>query len=110
LSVWSKVSEKKERKLARANWFDEDSDLPLIEEKVRDLQSFTKAMADGVVDNKEFEEQQSRLVAAMKAVESELNDDLHDKVTELLVQLTAYDIMRLLHELQAERARIAFEG
>jgi hypothetical protein len=49
-----------------------------------------------------------RLVEAMKGVESELSDALHAKTTTLLVELTAYNIMRLLHELQAERARIAF--
>jgi hypothetical protein len=52
--------------------------------------------------------QERRLVAAMKTVEGELSDDLHAKVTTLLVELTAYNVMRLLHELQAERARLVF--
>jgi hypothetical protein len=30
-------------------------------------------------------------------------------VTTLLVELTAYNVMRLLHELQAERVRLAFD-
>ena len=94
--------------MARANWLDENTDLPLIEERVNKLESFTNAMADGVVEKQELEEQQNRLIAAMKSVEADLDDTLHGKVTELLVELTAYDIMRVLHELQAERARIAF--
>lgn len=94
--------------MARKNWFDEESDLPLIDEKVHQLETFTEAMADGVVEESELEQQQERLVAAMKAVEGELDDELHAKVTELLVELTAYDIMRLLRELQSERARLAF--
>jgi hypothetical protein len=44
----------------------------------------------------------------MKHVEGELNDELHSKVTTLLVEMTAYNVMRLLHELQAERTRMAF--
>jgi hypothetical protein len=36
-----------------------------------------------------------------------LSGDLHAKVTNVLVELTAYNVMRLLHELQSERARIA---
>jgi hypothetical protein len=99
---------KKEKELARASWLDEETDLPLIEERVHKLEAFTKAMADGTVEKQELEAQQDRLVAAMKAVEADLDDTLHRKVTELLVELTAYDIMRLLHELQTERARIAF--
>jgi hypothetical protein len=44
----------------------------------------------------------------MKKVEGELSDDQHAKVTALLVELSAYNVMRLLHELQTERARMAF--
>lgn len=29
-------------------------------------------------------------------------------MTNVLVELTAYNVMRLLHELQSERARMAF--
>jgi hypothetical protein len=44
----------------------------------------------------------------MKHLEVELSDELHAKVTDVLVELTAYNVMRLLHELQTERARMAF--
>ena len=44
----------------------------------------------------------------MKHLEVELSDELHAKVTNVLVELTAYNVMRLLHELHAERARMAF--
>jgi hypothetical protein len=44
----------------------------------------------------------------MKTLEPELDDDVHAKVTAVLVELTGYNVMRLLHELQAERARAAF--
>jgi hypothetical protein len=94
--------------VARTSWLDEESNLPLIAEKVQQLEHFTKAMDDGVVEKSELDEQQERLIAAMKEVEGKLDDELHEKVTNLLVELTAYDIMRLLHEIQAERARIAF--
>ena len=52
--------------------------------------------------------QEQRLAEAMKHVEGELGEELHAKVTTLLVELTAYNVMRLLHELQTERARMAF--
>ena len=80
----------------------------MIQEKVEKLESFTSALADGVVSRHEVAGQEQRLMAAMKTVEGELSDDLHAKVTTLLVELTAYNVMRLLHELQAERARLAF--
>jgi hypothetical protein len=46
----------------------------------------------------------------MKQLEPELSDELHGKVTTVLVEITAYNVMRLLHELHAERARMAFSG
>ena len=90
--------------MARTNWFD-DSDLPIIDEQVQKLESFTQAMADGVVEKRELEQQENSLIKAMKAVESGLDDAQHAKVTRLLVELSAYNIMRLLHELQTLRVQ-----
>ena len=80
----------------------------LRQEQLAKLETFTSAMADGVVEKKELDAQEQRLAAAMRTLEPELNDELHGKVTTVLVELTAYNVMRLLHELQAERARMAF--
>lgn len=94
--------------MARTSWFDEQAEHPVIQEQLAKLDSFTSAMADGIVDKKELNSQEQRLTAAMKQLEPELSDDLHAKATTVLVELTAYNVMRLLHELQAERARMAF--
>jgi hypothetical protein len=96
--------------MARSGWFDEKAEHPVVQEGVNKLSSFTSALADGVVEKKELDAQEQRLVAAMKRLEPELNDELHTKVTSVLVELTAYNVMRLLHELHAERARMAFGG
>ncbi len=94
----------------RASWFDEKAEHPLIQEQIQKLESFTKALADGVVSKQELSGQEQRLTAAMKKVEGDLSDDLHAKVTTLLVELSAYNVMRLLHELQTEHARMAFKA
>jgi chaperonin cofactor prefoldin len=94
--------------VARASWFDDKADLPIIQEQVNKLQSFTDALTDGIVEKKELEAQEQRLAAAMRRLEPELSDELHEKVTTVLVEMSAYNIMRLLHELQTERARVAF--
>ena len=94
--------------MARTSWFDENDAHPVVLESVSKLESFTSALADGVVDTGELADQEQRLVAAMKHVEVELSDELHTKVTNVLVELTAYNVMRLLHELHAERARMVF--
>jgi len=72
------------------------------------LESFTSALADGVVSKQEVEGQEARLLGALKALEPSLSDEQHAKATAVLIELTAYNVMRLLHELQTERARMAF--
>ena len=94
--------------MARTSWFDEKAEHEGIQEKAQKLESFTSALADGVVSKQELEGQEKRLVAAMKTLEPALSDDQHAKVTSVLVELSAYNIMRLLHELHAERARMTF--
>jgi hypothetical protein len=93
--------------MARTSWFDDKAEHPSIQERVSQLKTFTDALADGMVTKQELAGQEQRLVAAMKKAEPSLNDELHAKMTDVLVELTAYNIMRLLHELQAERMRMA---
>jgi hypothetical protein len=95
--------------MARTSWLDDEAEHPTIHEQVNRLDSFTDALADGVITKQEIASQEERLVAAMKTLESTLNDDQHGKATKVLIELTAYNIMRLLHELHAERARMAFK-
>jgi hypothetical protein len=94
----------------RTSWFDEKAGFDAIQERASKLESFTSALADGEVSRNELAGQEQRLVTAMKALEPALNDDQHAKVTAVLVELTAYNVMRVLHELQAERARLAFRS
>ena len=94
--------------MARTSWFDEKAEHPVIREQLQKLASFTSALEDGVISTQELNSQEQRMVAAMKRVEGELSDDLHSKVTTMLVEMTAYNVMRLLHELQVEHTRRAF--
>jgi hypothetical protein len=96
--------------MSRESWFDDKAESPLIQEQVHKLESFTNALADGVVTRQEVEAQERRLVEAMKRLEPLLNDEQHAAATKAMVELTAYNLMRLLHELHAERARTAFRA
>ena len=90
--------------MARHSWIDADSN-PDLDAHVAQLEHFTKSMADGVVDAKELETQENNLVAAMREVEKLLDDAQHAKVTKLLAELTAYSVMRTLHELTAAHVK-----
>jgi len=93
--------------MARIDWFDDKTNVPVIDEQVQKLTNFVDAMADGVIDQAELEKQQSSVIQAMKSVQGDLNDAQHERVTRLLVELSAYNIMRLLHELQHTRLQRA---
>ena len=92
--------------MARSNWIDDDNN-PALEEHVARLDHFTQAMADGNIDAAELEKQETLLIDAMRAVEGDLNDEQHEKVTALLAELAAYSVMQVLHGLAAARVRQA---
>lgn len=94
--------------MARASWFDDKAEHPVIQERIAKLATFASALEDGVVSRQEVDGQEKRLVAAMKQVEHELSDEQHANVTTMLVEMTAYNVMRLLHELQTKHAQMAF--
>lgn len=84
--------------MARTSWIDADSN-PDLDAHVEQLTHFTQSLADGVITADELEKQENNLVSAMKAAEASLNDEQHAKVTKLLAELTAYSVMRTLHDL-----------
>lgn len=92
--------------MARTSWINDDS-TPDLDAHVGQLEHFAASLADGVVDENELSVQEDNLVAAMKAVEGSLNDDQHAKVTRLLAELTAYSVMRTLHDLAQARVQQA---
>ncbi|RPI83095.1 MAG: hypothetical protein EHM42_08760 [Planctomycetaceae bacterium] len=88
---------------ARQSWLDDKSQTTLIDDYAKKLTSFVDVMEDGKVEQQELTAQEARLVELMKEVEPKLSDELHGKVTRLLCELTAYNIMEVLHELHASR-------
>jgi predicted transcriptional regulator len=94
--------------VARTSWFDDKAEHPVIQERIQKLESFTNALQDGVVSRQELQAQEDRLAAAMKSLEGHLDDEAHAQVTTVLVELSAYNVMRVLHELQSQHARMAF--
>jgi hypothetical protein len=95
---------------SKSKWFDEASNTSLIDEQAQKLGSFLTAMADGRIDAAEVTAQEARLVAAMREVEPLLSDEQHAKVTKLLVELSAYDLMQVLHTIHAARPKTRFVG
>ena len=94
----------------RTHWLDESHETPMIHDYASRLSGFIEAMADGKIEAHELKAQEERLVALMKKVEPQLDDTLHEEVTHLLCELTAYNIMHTLHELASARPKTKFRG
>jgi len=88
--------------MARSSWIDANNH-PDIDAHVSQLEHFTKSIADGAIDAAELAAQKKNLLTAMRAVEKDLSDDQHAKVTKLLAELAAYAVMELLHDMTQQK-------
>lgn len=91
--------------MARTDWLDDKTQTPLIDDYAKELGHFLEAMVDGKVDDKELKTAEARVVALLKEVEPRLDDELHEKVTRLLCEVSAYSVMQILHEINATRTQ-----
>jgi hypothetical protein len=94
--------------MARQSWLDDDSH-PTIDAHVQQLEHFSKAIADGLIDKDELATQEKNLIAAMKDAEAVLSDDAHAKVTKLLAELAAYTVMEMLHTMTSAKLEQAIK-
>jgi len=102
------MAKKKDTGTERLGWFDEKTQEPLIERYARQLDSFVETMADGKIEPSEILAQEKRLITLMKEIEPQFDDAMHAKVTQLLCELTAYDLMQTIAAMQAVRPKTAF--
>jgi hypothetical protein len=96
--------------MARSSWLDEDTQEVKIDDYARQLTTFLDALADGRIDDSELEAQERRVAEVMREVEPELDDAMHAKVTKLLCELSAFNIMQLMHALEEARTKTTFRG
>jgi hypothetical protein len=94
----------------RTEWLDATTQTPLIDDYAERLGTFLEAMADGQIDAQELQAQEARVAALMKAVEPKLDDALHEEVTQLLCELSAYNIMHTMHQLMESAPKTKFRG
>lgn len=96
--------------MVRKNWLDDAAETTLIDDYARNLGTFMDAMADGVIEASELADQEARVVALMKQVEPQLDDAMHEQVTQLLCEMSALSIMQVLHSLFEARPKSRFVG
>lgn len=93
--------------MTRISWIDPETNELRIEGYAKKLPPFTRAFSDGVISEQEISDQQARLTDLMKFIEPALNDEMHAKVTKMVIELTAFNIMQFVYQMQQERANAA---
>ena len=96
--------------MPRTSWLDKDQQTVQIDDYARQLGPFVDAIADGRVDDKELIAQEARVVALIKEVEPKLDDATHQRLTSLLCELSAFNVMQTLSSLYEARPRTTFRG
>ncbi len=96
--------------MPRTSWLDKDQKTVKIDDYARQLGPFVDAIADGRIDNKELSAQEARVIALIKEVEPKLDDETHGRLTSLLCELSAFNVMQTLHSLYEARPKTKFRG
>jgi hypothetical protein len=94
----------------RTSWLDPTATTSLIDGYARQMKSFLNAMEDGVIERHEVKQQEKRLVSLMKKLEPQLDDEMHEQVTQLLCEATVYNMMQMLAQLHESRPKARFRG
>ena len=95
--------------MARRSWFDPAGDGAPFDGSVARLEIWQAAMADGVIEPHELEDQKERVLGLLREIEPELDDALHEKVTRVLEELTVLQAMHatlLIDEFGGAASRI----
>ena len=82
--------------MARSSWFDSVSGLPQFERYVEQMDSWQEAIADGTVELGELERQAQHVTDLLRNLEASLSDELHEAITQLLLELAVYYNMERL--------------
>jgi len=96
--------------MTRKSWLDETGEATLIDDYANQTQSFVDAMADGKIDDQELTAQETKLVELMKKIEPKLDDQQHTEITELLCELSAFNVMQMLNLIHQSRPKTTFRG
>ena len=95
--------------MARKAWLDAKGESTLIDDYAQQTGSFIEAMADGKIVAEEVSAQEAKLVELMKQIEPKLDDDQHAEITELLCELSAYNVMQMLNMFHESRPKVKLD-
>ena len=89
--------------MARQSWFEEQSGEIGFGQYAEKMESWQRALEDGVVELAEVEQQAERVAAMLRAVEPKLSDEIHDELTQIFYELAVlYGMQQLVVQIAPE--------
>jgi hypothetical protein len=85
--------------MVRSSWFDDKSNELKFFKYVEKMDSWQKALADGVVQPEELQQQMERVAEMLRALEPKLSDEVHEQLTNILYELAVFYGMQRVAEL-----------
>jgi hypothetical protein len=85
--------------MVRSSWFDDKSNELKFSKYVEKMDSWQMALADGVVQPEELQQQMERVAEMLRALEPKLSDEVHEQLTNILYELAVFYGMQRMAEL-----------
>lgn len=90
--------------MTRKSWFDPETNEMMFSKYLEQMESWQKALADGIVEPEEVRQQAEKVSEMLRALEPKLSDELHEELTQILYEWAVLQAMERLVELtEAER-------
>jgi len=88
--------------MAKSRWFDEESNELMFAKYATQMDSWKEAMADGIIEPREVEEQAAHVGRLLRALEPKLSDELHEEITGIFYEIAVlYGMLQLVRTVRA---------
>ena len=88
--------------MARTSWFDAESSALAFDHYVEKMDSWQSALADGVVEPQEVQQQAERVSRMLRTLEPKLSNTLHEELTQIFHELAVLYGMQQLAEANSD--------
>jgi len=85
--------------MAKSKWFDAESNEMMFSKFVTQMDSWQGAMADGIIEPREIEQQAERLEELLRTLEPKLTDELHEAITNIFYEMAVLHSMVQMSEM-----------
>ena len=79
--------------MVRQSWFDEKTNLLLFNQYVSQMESWQKALADGIIEPSEVKQQADQVAEMVRVFEPQLSDEQHEALTQIFYEWAVLQAM-----------------